>query len=189
MSDDKPAQYTFMPEGEVPYVRKMRNRGAPPPQTYDNVSAGDNANYIDFVLEDGVLPKVDTGDPEAVKERIMQYFEKCKEHDLRPTVNGLSSALGVSRQQLWNWKNGINRPQNYEVINWAYNKLEELWELYMMHGKIYPANAIFLGKNHFGYRDVQDVVVTPNNPLGDKKSAEEIAEQYDYLLTDEEPEE
>lgn len=38
---------------------------------------------------------------------------------------------------------------------------------YMQNGKINPANAIFLSKNLFGYRDTQDVVVTPKNPLGD----------------------
>jgi len=175
---------------DVPFVRqKYKDRGAKPPQTYDLVQEGDNAAYLAFILEARDLPKIDFGDPEQVKERINWYFNHCMNHDMRPTVSGMSNALGVSRRTVWLWKNGTNRPQNFEIINQAYDQLEELWELYMMHGKVNPANAIFLGKNHFGYRDVQDVVVTPNNPLGEVKSAEEIAEQYDYLLTDEDNDE
>ena len=35
----------------------------------------------------------------------------------------------------------------------------------MQNGKISPPNGIFLGKNNFDYKDVQDVVLTPNTPL------------------------
>ena len=35
----------------------------------------------------------------------------------------------------------------------------------MLNGKINPASGIFLSKNWFNYKDVADVVVTPNNPM------------------------
>ena len=35
----------------------------------------------------------------------------------------------------------------------------------MQNGKISPPTAIFLAKNFFNYKDVADVVVTPNNPM------------------------
>lgn len=35
----------------------------------------------------------------------------------------------------------------------------------MLNGKAAPPNLIFLGKNHYGYTDTTEVVVTPNNPL------------------------
>ena len=35
----------------------------------------------------------------------------------------------------------------------------------MLNGKINPASGIFLAKNWYGYKDVADVVVTPNNPM------------------------
>jgi hypothetical protein len=43
--------------------------------------------------------------------------------------------------------------------------LEELWEDYMLNGKINPVSGIFLGKNNFQYADRQDVVVTPNTGM------------------------
>jgi hypothetical protein len=40
--------------------------------------------------------------------------------------------------------------------------LEELWEDYMLNGKVNPVAGIFLGKNLFQYKDQQEYVVTPN---------------------------
>ena len=142
---------------------------------------GENSRYINFIMTARAMPKIDTGDPKQVMERIDWYFGYCGENDMKPTVSGLASAIGVSRNALWKWKTGVDRPQNYPLVEEAYNRLEELWELYMMNGKIHPANGIFLGKNHFGYKDEQNVIVTPNNPLGDTVSIEEIEEKYAEL--------
>ena len=43
--------------------------------------------------------------------------------------------------------------------------MEEMWTDYMLYGKVSPPTGIFLSKNWFDYKDVADVVVTPNNPL------------------------
>ena len=51
-------------------------------------------------------------------------------------------------------------------------------ENYAQNGKINPVTAIFLMKNHFGYRDQQEVVVTPNGPLGDQVPEDELAKKY-----------
>ena len=53
----------------------------------------------------------------------------------------------------------------YFCIKKAIDLLEELWVDYMQNGKVNPGAGIFLGKNLFGYKDVADVVVTPNNPM------------------------
>jgi len=45
--------------------------------------------------------------------------------------------------------------------------MEEVWYDLMQNGKVNPGSGIFLGKNMFGYKDIADVVVTPNNPLQD----------------------
>ena len=41
----------------------------------------------------------------------------------------------------------------------------------MQNGKLNPVTAIFLLKNNHGFRDQQDVVITPNSPL-DQMDAE-----------------
>lgn len=177
-------QETLMaPDEYIPEsTRKRGSAGYKNLPSYDVLAGtGDNTRYIDFIMKARELPKIDKGDPQQVKERIDWYFNYCAENDMRPTVSGMAGAIGVTRKQIWSWKNGIDRPQNYPVIEEAYNRLEELWEIYMMSGRINPPCGIFMGKNHFDYKDVQDVYLTPNNPLGDTISAEEIEQKYAEL--------
>ena len=58
-------------------------------------------------------------------------------------------------------------------------------EDYMQNGKINPVSGIFLMKNNFGYADKQEVVLTPNNPLGEQKSTDELEQRYLESVTDE----
>lgn len=187
MFDRMEGQQTFMPPGEeIPEVVDRRKTVSVMnlPTIDPSYVPGDNARYLRFIMEARTWPKIDTGDPEQLSDRINMYFEYCAKNDMKPTVSGLASAIGVSRIALWKWKAGVNRPQNYAIIEDAYNRLEELWEMYMMNGKISPPNGIFLGKNHFGYKDVQDLIVAPANPLGDTVNAEVIEEKYRELPPD-----
>ena len=51
-------------------------------------------------------------------------------------------------------------------------------EDYAQNGKINPVAAIFLMKNHFGYADKQEVVLTPNQQLGEQVPAEDLEKKY-----------
>ena len=51
-------------------------------------------------------------------------------------------------------------------------------EDYAQNGKINPVAAIFLMKNHFGYQDKQEVVLTPNQQLGEQVPAEDLEKKY-----------
>ena len=68
--------------------------------------------------------------------------------------------------------------ESVDAIKKAYGFLEELWEDFMMNGKVSPPNGIFIGKNHFNYKDVQDVVIAPQNNGDQDMSAEDIAKRY-----------
>ena len=63
-----------------------------------------------------------------------------------------------------------------------YDMLEALWEDYMMNGKINPVSGIFLGKNHFGYQDKQEYVLTPNQ----KNEVDPVAIEAKYAELPEE---
>ena len=132
------------------------------------IEPGDNTRYIKFAMQSMNLPKLDFNDVPSVQKRIEWYFTRCMDADMKPGVVGLANALGVDRKTLWEWKTGGRREANKalaDTIKKAYSTLEEMWEFYMQNGKISPPNGIFLGKNNFDYKDVQDVVVTPNTPL------------------------
>ena len=96
---------------------------------------------------------------------------------------GMANWLGVHRDTVHQWKTGATRSNtHYDLIKKAIDILEELWVDYMQNGKINPASGIFLGKNMFGYKDQQDLVVTPNNPLGEEPDPDKLVEQYQKAL-------
>lgn len=135
-------------------------------ETGGNISRKDNARFIRCALVSWDLPPIDISDPEQVKNRITEYFHFCAENERKPQIVGLANWLGVDRRTLTEWQNGeYRRETHYPIIKKAVAMIEEMWADYMQAGKINPATGIFIAKNWYGYKDVADVVVTPNNPL------------------------
>ena len=60
----------------------------------------------------------------------------------------------------------------------AYQLLNAQMENYMQNGKINPVAGIFLMKNNMGYADKQEVVLTPNQQLGEQVPAEDLEKKY-----------
>lgn len=146
-----------------------------------NIEPGENSRFIRFALASWDLPPIDISDPEQVRERIGMYFRHCAENDRKPQIVGLCNWLGITRETLNTWKNGDVRSTTHtDIIKKAVNFIEEMWADYMLTGKINPASGIFLAKNWYGYKDVADVVVTPNNPY-QAASEDELKGKY---LTD-----
>jgi hypothetical protein len=149
---------------------------------------GDNSKFLRHALASWDLPPIDISDASQVAQRIEWFFSHCAEDDMKPTVTGLCNALGIDRSTFYRWGTGEFRKgetsDHYTLVKKARNILEELWEDYMLNGKINPVTGIFLGKNHFGYADKQEVVLTPNSPLGDTKDTKELEERYIESVVD-----
>ena len=127
---------------------------------------GDNSRYTRLAMASLDLPPIDISDPEQVRDRIREYFQHCVDNDRKPQLIGMANWLGVSRDTVNSWKRGEYRAETHsDIIRKAIDILEEMWVDFMMNGKVNPGSGIFLGKNLFGYKDVADVVVTPNNPM------------------------
>lgn len=146
---------------------------------------GDNRRYLEHNLKMWDWPSVDMKKPELVKERIGQYLSLCAEDDMKPSVAGLALAFGVHRNTLWRWSNNIDcgsfPTESCDLIKKAYHFLNAQMENYMQNGKINPVAGIFLMKNNMGYSDKQELVLTPNQQLGDQISPEDLQRKY---LTD-----
>lgn len=127
------------------------------------------------------MPKIDINSDEQVEQRINDYFDYCIEAQLRPTVEGLSLALGIDRKTMYNWETGKTRAQfsdyRLHVIKKAKDYIAFLMSDLVMEGKINPVTWIFYAKNYFGMSDKQEVILTPNNPLGENVSQEEIQQR------------
>lgn len=149
---------------------------------------GDNNKYTTFALAIMQLPKIDVKDPIQLRSRVIEYFQLCAEHDMKPGVAAVGLAIGLDRRRLWEIRTGSTRngtiPQeSKDIINEVYDSLEVLWEGYMANGKINPVSGIFLGKNNFGYTDKQEYVVTPNT-LSQDTPVDVIEAKYDALPED-----
>ena len=152
-----------------------------------NLEAGDNAKILDVNIKLFNMSKVDLHDPDAVAERLTEFFALYAENDMKPTVAGMGLALGLDRRRLWEIKTGnyhtskelSTLPRDTtDCIKKAYVIMENMWETYMNSGKINPVSGIFLGKNNFGYQDKTEYVLTPNTNTDNDYSADEIRERY-----------
>lgn len=149
----------------------------------EHIEPGDNARYLRNAMVAWDLPPIDISDAKQVEHRIQEYFAFCIQEDAKPSVPGMGLWLGVDASTIRKWRAGDYRgTTHFAVIKKAMFVLESLWNDWMQSGKINPASGIFIGKNMFGYKDVQDVVVTPNNPLDNGVSPAEIADKYKDAL-------
>lgn len=163
----------------------------------NQLKEGANTEGIMLLLDSMNWEPVDLNDPVAVRQRIIDYFNLMAKHDTKPLVNAYAHALGIDRKRLWELVNNIPNilqgnpkdpryvscdkmnKESLSIIQEGYSLLSESWEYNFANGKyIHPAVGIFLGKNHFGYVDQQEMVVTPKNQLGETSSTEEIEKRY-----------
>ena len=149
---------------------------------------GDNTRIVQTSMKFFDMPRVDLKNPDAVRERLGEYFQIYAEADLKPTVAGMGMALGVDRRQLWAIANDqptggngykLKLPQETtDLIKKAYEILETSMEAYANAGKINPVMSIFMMKNHFGYQDKTEYVLTPNQKQDSDYDADDIRKRY-----------
>ena len=158
---------------DIVQKKKMKNRGSDwmkdlTAEGAGNMEPGENSRFVRHALVSWNLPPIDISDPKQVENRIGEYFEYCVNNDRRPQIVGMCNWLGINRNTLNEWLNGVTRGATHgDIIKKAYSIIEEMWMDNMQNGRTNPAAGIFLAKNWFNYKDVADVVVTPNNPMQD----------------------
>ena len=127
---------------------------------------------------------------EEIAERLNAYFQQCYEEGQIPTVEDMALAIGVTRYTLWDWENSRYNanPERGNLIKKAKEILAGIDAKLVSEGRIPQVTYIFRAKNYFGMRDQQEVVLTPNNPLGDTTDTETLKNKYlenTYGITEE----
>ena len=173
---------------DVVETAKKKPRGKNIGETLAPVTEpGDNSKYIAVSMQLFKLPSIDLREPEQVERRLAEYFQIHFEADLKPTVAGMAMALGIDRRRLWEIRAGVPTSNRWvedlptltkDSVKRAYDFMENMWECYMLNGKINPVSGIFLGKNNFGYQDKTEYVVTPNTHNDSDYNAEDIRARY-----------
>lgn len=146
------------------------------------VNEGDNRKYLAHNLEVSALADNgwDRNDPEATQQRVIDYFSVCVKNDMKPSVAGLSLALGIHRTVLWALVHGNTKivEESRNVLKKAYLILNSQMEDYMQNGKINPVSGIFLMKNNMGYEDKKEINVNPTAELDAGLSQEQLKAKY-----------
>lgn len=172
-----PRKVSSRDEAALQVVRK-HYKPAPVPEDSE---PGGNAQMVSKLMTLYNLPRCKTD--ADVQQRIYDYFDWCIEYDTKPSVAALATALGIDRRTLWEWETGRTFVGTHrsELIKHAKSVMNAMMEEMMQTGKINPVVGIFLLKNNMGYKDQSDVVITPNQPLGEMQNKEAIEAKYAEL--------
>lgn len=113
---------------------------------------------------------------DEIIDRMDEYFNTCLTSGEIPTYEALSLALGYTRATLHRWETGAegSTPTRRDLVKKAKELLASFDASLVMEGKLNPVSYIFRSKNYHGLKDTQEHVITPNNPLGDIQSEDEL---------------
>ena len=138
-----------------------------------------NADTISFIMSITPTEPLDPNDLDEMKRRFQNYLEMCVKYGKKVGNQAAYMAIGVDKGTVWDW---INRNQSNPQRSDFFKKVQQICGVFrenlMADGKVNPVTGIFWQKNYDGMKDQQEVVLTPNNPLGEQKDAESLRQKY-----------
>lgn len=155
-----------------------------PNSQIENLPAEFVVETIGSIQELAALGKI-TRDPEAdqsFEDRVQMIIDFCKNKGMRPGVETICAGLGISRQELHNWENGVGNVsvRRQEGVKQIKQLIYAFLEQAGMSGRINPTTYIWLTKNWAGYRDQIEINTVQNEsdiPIMSREEIHEIAEQ------------
>lgn len=127
---------------------------------------------------------VDNENPDSLFNGLKAYVQLCLERDFPMTISNACLALGVARKTLLAWKQGqahTDNPEFQKLAESVYTIIQGGIEATMANGVLNPVLGIWWEKAHFDMKEADHVQEVRGNPLGEAKSAEQIAAQYSEL--------
>lgn len=117
---------------------------------------------------------------EELAQRLSDYFDMCARTGQLPTVEEMCMTTGYSQATVWDWENGRNHgfsSATSEIIKKSKDFLKTFDAKLVVSGKLNFLVYCFRSKNYYGMVDKQEVVLTPNSPLGETPPAQ-LPEKY-----------
>ena len=129
-------------------------------------------------MREGVNKK----DVSDLYQRFYRYLAYCAEKGIIPNNMNAYFAMGVTKQDISYWKAGTyGTPEHKKFAEDVTQFFASVHEQAPTEGLMNPISAMFWQKAHDGMVEASKLEVVQNNPLGEKKSAEEIAKAYDEI--------
>ena len=114
--------------------------------------------------------------------RFYRYLAYCAEKGIIPNNMNAYFAIGLVRQDIARWKSGVGSPEQRQFADDITQFFASIHEQAGGESIVNPILSIYWSKAHDGMIEASKVEVVQDNPLGDKRSAEQISEQYADLL-------
>lgn len=115
--------------------------------------------------------------------RFYTYLAYCAEHGIIPNNMNAYFAIGIIRQDISAWKNGVTgTPEQKQFAEDVSQFFASIHEQAGGEGIVNPILSIYWSKAHDGMIEASKVEVVQDNPLGERQSAEEIQQKYADIL-------
>lgn len=144
-----------------------------------DLEVGYNTRRIMFMQ--AILPTepLDYNDVAEMERRFNRYLQLCAEWDMKIGNQAAYAAIGIDKGTAWEWENrNLGNPARTDFIK----KVRQFCAMYreglMEDGKVNPVTGIFWQKNYDGMKDQTEMVLTPNNPLGEQKDMKALEQKY-----------
>ena len=124
----------------------------------------------------------DKKDVPQLYERFWNYLQYCAEHGIIPNNMNAYYAIGITKDDVYQWKMGnLGTPEHKAFAQEIAGFFASVHEQAPTEGLMNPISAMFWQKAHDGMIEASKLEVTQTEPLGEKKSAEDIAKAYDEV--------
>lgn len=148
-------------------------------ETTENPSSEYNANTLTFMMEIAPTEELDKNDVAEMKRRFSHYIDTCAKYGKKVSNQAAYLAIGITKEDVYDWTTRTSaNPERTHFIKNVQQFCSVFRESVMQDGKLNPVVGIFWQKNYDGLRDQTELAIAPVNPLGEGKSAEELAKKY-----------
>lgn len=122
---------------------------------------------------------VDKKNVQDLYVRFFKYLEYCRDHNIVPNNMNAYFAIGISRQDVSAWRlEGKGTPEHKAFADTITSFFASIHEQGAIDGVMNPISAMFWQKAHDGLIEASKLEVVNDDPLGDKRSAADIAKSY-----------
>ena len=122
---------------------------------------------------------VNKRDVNDLYQRFYRYLQYCAEHAIMPNNMNAYYAIGVSKQDISDWKLGQwGTPEHKKFAEDISQFFASVHEQGAQAGLFNPISSIFWQKAYDGLVEASKLEVVQHDPLGEKRSAEDIAKAY-----------
>ena len=163
---------------------KMKNRGAPPPQSRAGlIQTEEDRQFVSKLLGEVLTeynrPRVKND--EELAERLDDYFTRCAITGQVPTVEEMMLSTGFGHSYMNDIESGRRKgftPDTAAILKKAKNFMATFDAKLAVSGKMNFLAYCFRAKNYYGMVDKQEHVITPTTQDETQYNAEDIMKRY-----------